>query len=219
MKEIDFIPEWYTADRVRRRKYVRLYTLMAILFAVMMLWSFVAGQHVRHAHAEVQAVQAFLDKANERAENMLEIEQEIAAMKQKTMLLDKITPRTKVTTILGELSYLIQDNILVSKLTFKNEPIEAPEKKPASTPTAVVQIGQSENKQDPVVPQTPVRRKIVLTGIALQPADAASLIARMEQTPYFDHVTLVFSKPKEVQEREMTEFEIQCYVADYQIRK
>ena len=58
---------------------------------------------------------------------------------------------------------------------------------------------------------------MVLTGIAAQPADAAALIARLEGTPYFEQVVLVFSKPKTVQQQDMTEFEIQCTVADYRI--
>ena len=68
-------------------------------------------------------------------------------------------------------------------------------------------------------PKTPLRTKVSLTGIAARPADAALLIARLEQTDYFEQVTLVFSKPQKFKDNDVTEFEIRCFVADYRIRK
>ena len=67
-----------------------------------------------------------------------------------------------------------------------------------------------------MVPASPSHCKVVLTGIAARPADAALLIARLEKTEYFDHVLLVYSKPKKVKDKDVTEFEIRCFVADYQ---
>ncbi|MHC4950765.1 MAG: PilN domain-containing protein, partial [Planctomycetota bacterium] len=213
-----FIPEWYKADRVRKRRYAHQYTTIAVIFAIMMVWSFVVGHHVKRASAEVEDIQTAVVKGKERVQQTLNLQSEIAAMEQKTMLLDKITPRTKMTAILGELSYLAQENIILSKLLLTNEPIEALKEK-SSVPGAVVQIGDLKQQQNPVIPSAPSRLKVTLTGIAATPADAAALIARLEQAEYFQQVGLVFSRPKKITDMDVTEFEIRVFVADYHIQK
>jgi len=218
MREIDFIPEWYKTDRIRKRRYARQYTIITVIFVMMMVWSFVVGQHVKSVSAEVEGIQSAFAKGKDRVQQTLKLKSEIDGLKQKAALLDKIKSRTETTAILGELSCLIQDNIILSKMSLSNQPIEAFKNvSPASM--AVVQIGSSKQQQNPVIPETPSRVKVVLAGIAAQPADAASLIAHLEQTDYFEEVGLVFSKPKKVRDRDVTEFEICCFVADYQIQK
>lgn len=217
MKEIDFIPQWYKAGRERRRRHIRQYALMAVMFTLMVSWGFVINGHVSHVSAEVEEIQTAFEKARIRSEQAVDLKSQVAKMREKTTLLDKIEPRTKITAILGELSYLIGENVILSQLSLQNELIQNPEKKQAMTSAVVVQGGGSQkNDQDNVVPVLPSRCKVVLTGIAARPADAARLIARLEQTEYFDHVLPVFSKAKKIKDKDVTEFEIRCFVADYQ---
>jgi len=218
MKEIDFIPEWYKADQVRKRRYARQYTIIAVTFAVMMVWSFVVGGHVKHVSADVEGIQAAFDKGRDKVYQTQLLQSEIAEMKQKADVFDTITSRTKTTAILGELAYLVQENIVLNRLSLTNEPIEE-FKKETPVSGAVVQIGASKEPQNTVVPETPSRVKVTISGIAARPADAAALIAALEQADYFQQVALIFSRPKEFMKKDVTEFEICCYVADYRIQK
>ena len=216
MKEIDFIPQWYKADRERKRRYIRHYALIAILFTLMVGWGFTINGHVSRVSAEVEEIRTAFEKGRLRGEQATHLESRIAQMIQKTTLLDKIEPRTKKTAILGELSYLIDENVILSKLSLQNELIQNVEKKGTSASAAVVRVsGSQKNDQDAVIPASPSHCKVVLTGIAARPADAALLIARLEQTDYFDRVFLVYSKPKKVKDKNVTEFEVRCFVADY----
>ena len=185
----------------------------------MMLWSFIVGNHVDRVAAEVQQIQTALNKTADRAEQVVMLENEITAMQEKAVLLDRISPRTRLTAVLGEIASLMREDIMLSKLFFKYEPIENQDKKGTSPSKAVVQVGKIKKDQPAVAPQTHTRLKVILTGIAAQQSDAATLIARLEETPYFENVALVFSKPKTVHDHDVTEFEIQCYVADYKICK
>ncbi len=217
MKEIDFIPQWYKAGRERKQRYIRQYALMAILVTLMVGWGFAINGHIAHVSAEVEGIQAAFEKGRLRSEQATCLESRIAEMRQKTTLLDKIASRTKMTAILGELSYLIGENVILSKLSLQNELIQNSGRKNAFASAAVVRVsGSQKNDPDDVIPLSPSHCKVVLTGIAVRPADAAALIARLEQTDYFNQVSLVYSKPKEVKERDVTEFEIRCFVADYQ---
>ncbi|MHC5101558.1 MAG: PilN domain-containing protein [Planctomycetota bacterium] len=217
MNEIDFIPQWYKAGRERKQRYIRQYTLMATLFTLMLGWGFVINGHVSHVKAEVQEIQTAFEKGRARSEQATDLQTRIAEMKDKKGLLDKIESRTQMTAILGEISYLIGKNVILSTLSLQNELIGDPGKKNAFASGAVVQVGGSQqDDQDDVVPASPSHYKVVLTGIAARPADAALLIARLEETEYFDGVFLVYSKPKKVKDEDVTEFEIRCFVADYQ---
>ena len=219
MKEIDFIPEWYKANRARKRRYTRQYTVIAVIFAVIMSWSFVAGRYVRQVSAEVEDVKAAFNKSKEKVYRAQRLQGEIAEMKQKADMLDAISPRTKTTAILGELAYLVQENIVLDRLSLTNEPIE--ELKPRATASgAVVRIGHTkEDSQNAVVPQTPSRIRLTLNGIAARPADAAALITSLEKADYFQNVSLIFSRPQTFMDEDVTEFEISCYVADYRIQR
>jgi len=101
MKEIDFIPEWYKADRRRRQRYIQQRTLLGIIFAVMVVWSFVMGQHVKRVQAEMNSVQTAFELGKARVEQVHELEQQIAVMEQKTQLLGYIAPRTKISALMG----------------------------------------------------------------------------------------------------------------------
>lgn len=218
MKEIDFIPEWYKADRIRKRRYARQYTIIAVIFGVMMVWSFIVGRHVNHVSAEVEDIKAAVAKSRDKVYQTQLLQVDIAAMKQKADVLDSITSRTEITAILGELAYLVQEDIVLDRLSLMNEPIEEI-KTESPVSGAVVQIGKAKERQNAVVPKTPSRVKVTLSGIAARPADAATLIASLEQADYFQQVALIFSRPQKFMDKDVTEFEISCYVADYRIQK
>ena len=150
MKEIDFIPQWYKAGRERKQRYIRQYVLMAALFTLMLGWGFVVNGHISHVSAEVQEIQTAFEKGQIRSEQAADLQVRIAEMKEKATLLDKIESRTKMTAILGELSYLIGENVILSNLSLQNELIGDPEKKNAFASAAVVKVGGSQ-KDDEVI--------------------------------------------------------------------
>jgi len=121
MKEIDFIPEWYKAGRSRKRRYVRQCTGMGILFMAMVTWSFVMGRYVEHAHAEVEGIQGVLEQGQVRVEQSLELERQIADIKEKLQMLNSVAPRTPISALIGEVSYLAGGNIILNRLSFEND--------------------------------------------------------------------------------------------------
>ena len=220
MKEIDFIPEWYKAGRERKRRYVRQYTLLAIMFTLMLGWGFIINGHIASVNAEVQEVQTSFEKRQLLVQKTLDIEARIAEMRQKKALLDRIEARTPLTAIIGELSYLISKNVILTELSLENEPIEQAKAKANDSSTSAVVIRASDlkkDKQNEVISSSPSCCRVGMTGIAARPADAALLIAHLDQTGYFNHVSLVYSKPKKIKDRNVTEFCISCTVADYQL--
>lgn len=215
MKDIDFIPEWYKATRKRRKRYHRQYVILATMLALMMGWSFVVGRQVKTVKADVSQIQNVIDRSRKMIDEGSKLEAEIALLKQQTGIMEIAEPRTDISTVVAELSALVGDNIILSRLLLKDETIK--ELKESAVATAIVKIGAAAEKKDGFLIQT--RRRVTLTGIAAAPADAARLISQLEQSEYFCQETLVYSRPKTVKKHDVTEFEICCYVADYHIQK
>ena len=219
MKEIDFIPEWYKASQNRMKRYHRQYILLASLLAIMMTWSFIIGGYIEKVRADVEGVQAVFEKGKEKVDEGLRLEFEIAWLNRQEKVLEAVTPRTALSCVIGELSYLIRDDIILSKVVMRNEAIQTSSSKQSAPTGSVVQIGSTSGGKDAgSFSLDPTRTKVILTGVAARPADAAMLISRLEQSDYFEQETLVYSKPKKIKEHDVTEFEIQCFVADYKIQ-
>lgn len=219
MKEIDFIPEWYKANQNRRRSYHRQYILLAILFAMMVIWSFVIGQQVERVRADVKDIQAMFDRGEQKVSEGMQLESETASLQRQMSILDAVTPRTKMSPIVAELSWVIGDDIVLSRLSLKYETIQSAQTKDAAS-AGIVRIGSSAQPKNTsgVIPE-PECLRITLTGIAAKGEDAAMLISRLEESRYFEQVSPVFTRAKKVKNCEVTEFEIRCYLADYKIQK
>lgn len=219
MKDIDFIPEWYKANQNRKKRYHRQYALLISLLAVMMAWSFVIGQYVEQVRSEVEGIGSVFEKGQEKINQGMLLESDIALLQHQAGILDAVTPRTKVSAIIAELSWQVRDTIVLSKLSLTKEPVQLDQEK-SSPSTGVVQIGSSSRGKTPNAElMAPTRTRIVLTGYATQGADAAILISRLEESAYFDHVSPIYTKAVKVKDCDVTEFEICCYVADYKIEK
>jgi hypothetical protein len=217
MKEIDFIPEWYKANQNRKKSYHRQYVMLACLFVLLMVWSFVVGEYIDQLRAEVEDIQLVFEKGKEKVNQALSLEAEIALLQQQSQLLETTAPRTDISPILAELSWLIRDNIVLSRLSLKNEPFEYTNSK-ASTAPGVVHVGSAPQDKNAVSAQA-TRIKITLTGIAARAADAAELISHLEDSDYFEQVSPVYTKAAKVKGRDITEFEIRMFVADYNVQK
>jgi hypothetical protein len=217
MKEIDFIPEWYKANQNRKRRYHRQYMMLGGLLVIMMIWSFIIGHHVNQVHADVEAMQSMYEKGHLKVDEAMILESEIALLQQQAVLLEDASPRTNTSAVLAELSWLVRDSIVLSKVSLKNETIEQAEEK-SSEPTGIVQVGAPSKDKD-TVRLRPTRTKVTLTGVAAKGADAADLIARLEESDYFEQVSPVYTRGKTIKNCDVIEFEISAYIADYKLQK
>ncbi|MCE5186320.1 MAG: hypothetical protein LLF76_09370 [Planctomycetaceae bacterium] len=215
MKEIDFIPDWYRADQNRKRRYHYQYALLAILLTVLTAWNFVLGHHVQRVRAEADATQAIIEAARQRIDESLTLQNNIDEVSHKTSELEAVVPRTRTSAILAELSYVAGENIIFRDLKLQLEPVNAGSAPSAVNAQAIVKVASAETAQ--AAQPVPVRIQVVLGGVAARPADAAALIYRLEQSAYFEQVVPAFTRAGKLGERDVTEFEIRCYVADYRL--
>jgi hypothetical protein len=69
------------------------------------------------------------------------------------------------------------------------------------------------------IPAEDTRFKVAITGVAAGVEDVANLISQLENSSYFCHVVPGFSRAGKVKDFKVTEFEISCYLANYEQHK
>ncbi|MHC4426267.1 MAG: hypothetical protein ACYSYV_09240, partial [Planctomycetota bacterium] len=159
--------------------------------------------------------------------------------------IEEIDSKIDVASILGEMSFLIDEKTVLSKVEFVAEKfVDRQEAKSSPRARAVVRAvrGKSGEKRD--LPLGNVRFKVVIAGVAADAGDVAALTCKLEDSPYFCQVVPSFSRNAkiriegasllrteiDVEERtpktkgsvreageniQVSEFEINCYLANY----
>lgn len=216
MKELDFLPQWYRADRQRKQCRYRHYVLFALVVALVAGWSFIIGRSVSSLQAETRQVESILHEGQKTIQQALEMEMEIEHLSQQADILAALTPRTAISAVLGELSQRVSENIIFSRVLWVQEPLADKQ----TSASSAVRIGAAKPDESvSLLPDGPQGTRVTLTGIAAGGAEVAQLIDRLETSGYFKNVSPGFSRAKKIGDKEVAEFEITCRVADYEVQK
>ena len=215
VKDIDFLPEWYKAGRKRKGSYKRQYTAITSLFAILVAWSFVVDHSASVASAKIGKRNAFMIINQSLKTEHGQIQTELDRFKDKAELLEKLSPRVNFANVIAELSFTVNQNIMISTLDMTSEQIDAT----SDSTRSIVRINPQGNNIDETMPLENSRFRVTITGIAADASDVALLISKLESSPYFCNVIPGFSKTKEISEYLVTEFQIDCFVANYICQK
>lgn len=216
MKEIDFLPEWYKSGRRLRVTYRTQYIVIICLFAVMVVWSFVTGASLSKAEAEIPHLVINQNaEAEEKAlQGFNEAKSDLADLQKQTDALEAIDSRIVVSNILAELSFLIDRRVVLSKLSIKAEGIR--DKNEAGLPSGSTAHRAWAGRSGRIAPPAgDIRYRVVISGAAADAANAAELVCKLEDSPYFCQVIPGFSRNEKIKDYQVTQFEISCYIANY----
>lgn len=208
MKELDFLPQWYRSDQKRRASYKWQYIVIGIIFAAMIGWSFVTGGVIHTTKAGIgdnKEHTTVIDEyraLNEKHKSLLEGQE----------ILTNCDARMHVSSIMAELSWLIDNSVVLRGLEIKAEDSSKviQQMMPAAGGSVVRRnVGNQDNKDSKTL------YKLVISGIAAEAKDVAKLIYKMEESNYFCNIIPGYSRNVEVNEKKVSEFEISCYIANY----
>jgi hypothetical protein len=195
MKEIDFLPEWYKSGRRRQVSYRTQYIALGGILVVMMVWSITSTRSISKARAQIVQMTDNQAQAKRVSAELAGIEDDIRVLRQNEESIEQIDSRIDVASVLAEISFLIDERIVLKKVEFTAEKFvnEQNAKRPTSTGTVVraVRTNSSNTKE---IPLGSVRFKVLLAGVAADASDVAVLMCKLEDSPYFCQVVLSFSK-------------------------
>ena len=216
MKEIDFIPSWYHQNRRRRVWYLRRYVMILIVTAVWMLGNLIAGGIISNAYADLESLRSSYEKGLQKVDQARRLESRLLTLSRQDQMLQHFCPRTNISPVLAELSSRIGDRVVLTDLSLIQTSLEDLDS-PRQTGSAAVQVKKSGAKGDLAASQSDTVLKVVLTGMAVDSAEVAALISRLEESEYFARVVPVFSRNQQRFDTTITEFEIRCVVSDFKM--
>lgn len=225
MKEIDFLPEWYKSGRRRQTSFRAQYIALGGMFVVMLAWGLVASRSVSKHRATLAKDEPKIVAAKTVAEEFDRIKTKITELRGKAELLEKIDSKIDVANVLAEISFLIGEKIVLSKVQFEAERLDSLQLKP----TTYKSIRSAKQHPADEGFLSEVRFKVLIGGVAVDAGEVAKLVCRLEDSPYFCSVYPSFSRNTEIkagaaryerqdaknQIRSVSEFEIACYLANY----
>jgi Tfp pilus assembly protein PilN len=238
MKEIDFLPEWYKSGRRRQVSYRTQYIALGGVFVVMVVWNFIATHSISKARAQFAQMSTKQAEAEGLSVKLSELKSELRGLQKKVESIEEIDSKIDVASVLAEMSFLIDERMVLNKVVFDAEKIE--DKRRAETsPRAgtVVRAVRTKLGEKRNLPLGDVRFRVVIVGVAADTSDVASLICKLEDSPYFCDVVPSFSRTAEINvtsnpslrsgtknvnsgresrgKIQVSEFEISCYLANY----
>ncbi len=222
MKEIDFLPEWYKSGRKREVGYRTQIIGLGGVLVIMIVWNVVTAHSISKARAIVERNISMQAEAESVSLEFAKIKSEIAEWQKKLKSMEEMDSKIDVPGVLAEMSFLIDDNIVLSQVEFDAERFEDKQQSKASRRTAnVIRVAGGSLLGKGKLPLGDVRFKILIRGVAKDASDIAELICRLEESPYFCLVYPSFSRSRKMKvgpEKNLpvSEFEISCYLANYQ---
>ena len=242
MKDIDFLPEWYKSGKRRQIAYRTQYVILGGMLLLMCAWNYMVGRSVSIAEGQVARMAERQLKVGGASDKFMRLKTEITKLQDKLNTIEKIDSRIDVAAVMGELSYLIDKNVTLVKLDILSESFQDPsaESKPG-TAVAVLRAVKSGGSGGGNAPLGDVRFKLIISGVAGSGSDVMSLVSRLESSKYFSHFVLSYSRDSEIQIDSfngntsgragvvgsagtsqgnqkvfVSEFEIKCYLANYE---
>ena len=236
MKEIDFLPEWYKESKRRRSHVRRQYAVLAIAFIAMLSYNLTSTHRIARANASLARLEGQWVEAQAVVDEFDGVTKALNKVREKAGLIERIDSKINVAAVLAEMSHIIGETIVLSHVEFTAEPLSDDAKGPRANENGVrIADGKAGAASDTVIGN--VRFRIVLTGVAVSPADVAALVRRLGDSSYFNRVNASFWRSGKVQVSakagqagsrpsaasvaaasetlEVTEFEVVCCLANY----
>lgn len=218
MKEIDFLPEWYKSGRKREVGYRTQIIGLGGVLVIMIVWNVVTAHSISKARAIVERNISMQAEAESVSLEFAKIKSEIAEWQKKLKSMEEMDSKIDVPGVLAEMSFLIDDNIVLSQVEFDAERFED---KASRQTNNVIRVAGGSLLGKEKLPLGDVRFKVLIKGVATDASDIAELICRLEESPYFCLVYPSFSRNRKMKvgpEKNLpvSEFEISCYLANYQ---
>lgn len=245
MKEIDFLPEWYRSGRRRQVSYRAQCIALSGVLVVMVVWGLAATHSLSKAEAELAEMAATRGQAEHASLESAGLESQLRQLRDRVRSVQEIDARIDVASILAELSFLIDERIVLSRVEFAAEKfVQERKDKPPQTVGAVVQAVGTRIDDKKALPLGNVRFRVAITGVAVDAGDVGALMCKLEDSPYFWQVVLAYSRDTGITSRgagpvrtvaevrdktadtngsgpqagasvRASEFEIHCYLANY----
>jgi len=195
MKEIDFLPEWYKSGKRREVSYRTQCIALGGVFIVMVVWNFITTHSISKVEAQCVKMENKQIQAEGISIELEELKSELKSLQEKAETIERIDSKINVADVLAELSFLINEKIVLKNLEFVARKFkDTQQASQSSQNTNVVRAVRKNLNEKKELPLGDVRFKVVINGVAADGENVAALICKLEDSPYFFQVVPSFSR-------------------------
>jgi hypothetical protein len=210
---------------------------LAVAFLVMISYNVTSMHRIARASGELRRLEDKRVEAESAFHEFNALTRDLSNVRTKADLIERIDSKINVAAVLAEMSHIIGETVVLSRVEFKAEPFSDDEKDSRAAEIGVRPAGGKNGASGENLLGS-VRFRITLSGVAVSPADVAALVRRLDDSSYFHRVYASFWRNGKVQvsagnapaspkpqaaavsaaqgeKLEVTEFEIVCYLANY----
>jgi hypothetical protein len=208
------------------------YIALVAVFLLMMTFNLTAT----HRASRIAADMARHAEQQMRAETVVHefnlVTNELNQLKTRANLMKGIDTRFDVAAILAELSHIVDESVVLSKIDLLAEPF-AKAKDDVASRSGIVRAARGAGTQVQM-PLGDAKLRVVVAGVAIHQMHVADLVCKLDESSYFQQVRLSYSRPQTLTDStraakprdrmtdgtaaeplEATAFEITCYLANY----
>jgi Tfp pilus assembly protein PilN len=197
MREIDFLPPWYS-QFLRRRRTVFFQTWMTIGVAMGLgLWIFLAERNQRNAENVMDTLTGQVQQTSTQLQQMERLEMLRRQLRQQAEVLTKLGIHVETGRLISKLSESTPPSLSLLSLNIETDEI------PVQL-SAAERAGLKEGSRPPV----DRRLRIRLQGVAPTDLELATFLTDLNQTQFFERPALTYVKERRESGHVLREFEV-----------
>lgn len=205
MRELDFLPKWYSQLQRRRRLLALQIWMSLLLIGGLGLSLFLVQRNQRGAAQALDSLQVQLTQTRSQLQQMDRLEELKRAWGQKAEVLRQLGVHVESARLVGKLSDAMPDS--VSLLGLVSEAEETP---------VVLSAAARAALKDPTKPPMERRLRVRLQGVAPTDVEMATFLTELTRVPFLDQVQLSFVRERPDPSQPLREFEI-TFVVDLNV--
>jgi len=197
MREVEFLPPWYT-QFLRRRRTVFFQTWMTIGVALGLgLWMFLADRNQRNAENVMDALSAQIQQTSTQLAQMERLEQLRRQLRQQAEVLTKLGIHVEAGRLITKLAEAAPPSLSLLLLNIETDEI------PVQL-SAAERVGLKDGARPPVDRRLRVR----LQGVAPTDVELAMFLTDVTAASYFERPALTYVKDRKEAGHVLREFEL-----------
>lgn len=201
MREMEFLPVWYSELR-RRRRVLGLQVWLVVAVSISLsVWLLLVDRNRRGAEQAMSLLQNQLVQTDSQIREMERLTLLEQQLQRQRDIQAKLGLHIGSARLLGELATQMPQSMSLLSLSYETEEVPRPL-------SAVERAALRDPAQVPVDRRLRVR----LCGVAPTDVDVASFITELNRQPFLDRVTMVYAKDRRQQGYLMREFELSFWI-------
>ncbi len=218
MKEIELLPQWYKINKKQHNALCFQYAALGAILLLMAIWSLIINASAKREQATLASLEERRASTEKIIAEYSDLSRQVEQLKVNKAMIEQVNSNIDISRVLAELSYLINKNILIDKLSFTAEKIVKTRNKPQINQNAVI------SQADIQTLSGPVRFVIRMAGFASDSQKVADLICNLEDSPYFCQAAPLYTDNKNPRNKnifsgsqsQVAGFDIGCFLDNYQ---